>query len=235
MKTNRNSVVADIAANAREALRLAEPENVAELNRDFVVAQVQEAMATADSGIQKWLDGVKAASTRSALENDIVRAIEPEFGLQAGHWGRRRSQIKVRPKYTAADFVIKVQTMAPVKATVGEGVPLVSKPGVKGQVPLTELSRPEVHDLMLDADGQRARIAKQGLIELEDKLDAQGIKGHHKRFVQRTDKLVAKNKATDEYKAANDLFNACSNRLREFDGDSQLRDRDGKVITLPGF
>lgn len=97
---------------------------------------------------------------------------------------------------------------------------------------LTKMSRQEVHDLMIESDRKRARIAYAGLGDLEDKLERQGIKPWHKRHEDRVKAHEDKNRRQPEYVEANALFNACSDRLREIDGDSIARDRNGKKIRL---
>jgi hypothetical protein len=96
----------------------------------------------------------------------------------------------------------------------------------------TGMTRRQVHAAMCEADRQRGRIAYRGLTELEDRLEAQGVKQWHKKYEERWSALIRRNEQTPEYAAANADFTAASRRLLEMDGDSRVRDRDGRLINV---
>jgi hypothetical protein len=95
---------------------------------------------------------------------------------------------------------------------------------------LATMSRPEVHDLLMAADRDRARIAYRGLREHPDSMRMFGVAWN--RISEENDRRVAANRETPEYAEADGRFRACSARLREIDGDSRLRDRQGRRVSI---
>jgi hypothetical protein len=100
---------------------------------------------------------------------------------------------------------------------------------------LTDMTRPQVHDAMCAADRKRFRIAYAGMTELEDRLQAQGVKEWHKRYDERIEAHIHKNKRTPEYLAADTEFKAASRELERRDGDTKMRDRRGRAVSLHLF
>lgn len=83
------------------------------------------------------------------------------------------------------------------------------------------MTRPQVHDAMLAADRERARIAYAGLV-------ATDWDGHGTRAMRK----IARYQQRPEYREADARFQALCEELRRRDGDSLVRDRHGRKIGL---
>lgn len=82
------------------------------------------------------------------------------------------------------------------------------------------MTRVEVYDAMIDADGERSRLMYRGVSDRV--FDSDRLWAKHQARVRRS----------PEYLEANARFTEASNRLREIDGDSRARGRDGRIVRI---